>query len=208
MAGTCVCLVAALACGGDVSGPSTSPTPPPNAAARLTLGNINPALFTLTSTHNIGGLTLKCGTFHVPWLIVESGGVSATLTRTDFSIRELDGDISARVIRSGPEVLPNAIPASGNFYFTVERALCGYDGRDFPATMQGSVDIVDARGNRFTLSGEIGFAGPSVPKARVAVARLEWRPTLGTGWAGLTPADVPLTIGHDGAREWRNPVTH
>jgi hypothetical protein len=34
---------------------------------------------------------------------------------------------------------------------------CGYDGRDYPATMEGSVEIVDARGNRVTLNGAIGF---------------------------------------------------
>jgi hypothetical protein len=97
-----------------------------------------------------------------------SHGVPATLRRTDFYLRERDGDISARVVRAGPEIDPSAIPANGNLTFATERAACGYEGVDFPATMEGSVEIADARGNSFTLTGSIGFvarttggAGPS-----------------------------------------------
>jgi hypothetical protein len=49
------------------------------------------------------------------------------------------------------------IPANGTLVLSTERDACGDPRRHFPMVMVMTVDITDARGNTFTLTGETGF---------------------------------------------------
>lgn len=146
------------ACGGGGAGPTApTPTPVPTPvipASILTLGVKN-ATFTVHSTDHFGGLLLKCGDFHAEWIITESAGLSAVVAHTEFFLVELDGDIAGRRVLD----VSTAIAAGGQTTIITDRSggYCGYDGRDYPATMKGIVNVVDARGNQFTLKGETGF---------------------------------------------------
>lgn len=149
-------MIAGCGGGGGSTTPTSVPTatPAPTAAkAVVTLGASNNT-YTVSSSEKVLDLVLQCGAFHADWVLTESAGLGAHATQTDFYLVHLNGDIADRVVNTSP-ALP--IPASGQVKFSTDRTDCGYIGRDFPATMKGTVNITDDKGNTLTLNVQIPF---------------------------------------------------
>lgn len=151
-AGVLVALV--IACGGG--GSQTAPSPPPTTQPRpttsiLTFGVEGTPTFTLTSTS--GGL--RCGNYHVDFLMRESGGLRARLMLSDTWLREADGDISGRrvVDHSQDNVW---IEAGGALRNTADRFHCSSE-RERPVVLVSIVEFRDANGNTHRLQLETGF---------------------------------------------------